>query len=136
MVWVILHRLHDIPGHCWTGLSPDSTSGVTRISGDYPVYRNGTEQAEDQARANEQSLNEFLENRTIADIVEQFTQDENCEWLMHNDFFMGNNGSFATVREVSEASHDIMMGDTLSSDVSKADAECPREVRPARVLKA
>ena len=85
------------------------------------------EQAEDQARANEQSLNEFLENRTIADIVEQFTQDENCAWLMHNDFFMGNNGSFATVREVSEASHDIMMGDTISSDVSMGDAESPRE---------
>ena len=48
------------------------------------------EQAEEQARANEQSLNEYLENRTIADIVEQFTQDENCAWLMHNDFFMGN----------------------------------------------
>ena len=43
------------------------------------------EQAEDQAKANEQSLNEYLENRTIADIVEQLTQDENCAWLMHYD---------------------------------------------------
>ena len=76
---------------------------------------------------NEQSLNEYLENRTIADIVEQFTQDENCAWLMHNDFFMGNNGSFATVRDVSEASHDIMMGDTISSDVSMGDADSHRE---------
>ena len=83
------------------------------------------EQAEDQARAKEQSLDEYLENQTIADIVEQFTQDENCAWLMHNDFFMGNN--FATVREVSEASHDIMMGDAISSDVSMGDADSPRE---------
>ena len=40
------------------------------------------EQAEDQARAKEQTLHEYLENRTIAYIVEQFTQDENCAWLM------------------------------------------------------
>ena len=46
---------------------------------------------------------------------------------MNHDFFMGNNGSFATVREVSEASHDIMMGDTISSDVSMGDADSPRE---------
>ena len=39
------------------------------------------EQAEDRARASEQSLHEYLENRTITDTVEQFTQDENCEWL-------------------------------------------------------
>ena len=84
-------------------------------------------QAEEQARANEQDLNEYLENRTIADIVEQFTQEENCAWLMNHDFFTGNNGSFATVREVSEASHDIMMGDTISSDVSMGDADSPRE---------
>ena len=81
------------------------------------------EQAEDHARAREQSLDEYLENRTIVDIIDQFTQDENCTWLMNNDFFMGNNGSFATIREVSEASHDIMMGDTISSDVSMVDAE-------------
>ena len=60
-------------------------------------------------------------------IVEQFTQEENCAWLKNNDFFAGNNGTFATVREVSEASHDIMMGDTISSDVSMVDAESPRE---------
>ena len=82
------------------------------------------EQAEDHARASEQSLDEYLENRTIADIIEQFKQDENCAWLMNNDFFMGNNGNFATVREVSEASHDIMMG---ASDVSMVDADSPRE---------
>ena len=46
---------------------------------------------------------------------------------MNRDFFMGNNGTFATVREVSETSHDIMMGDTISSDVSMRDAESPRE---------
>ena len=39
------------------------------------------EQDEEQARANEQTLNEYLENRTIADIVEHFTKDENCAWL-------------------------------------------------------
>ena len=59
--------------------------------------------------------------------MEQFTQDENCEWLMSHDFFMGNNGTFATVREVSETSHDIMMGDTISSDVSAMDVDSPRE---------
>ena len=85
------------------------------------------EQAEESARASEQSLHEYLENRTITDIVEQFNQDENCEWLMNHDFFMGNHGTFATVREVSETSHDIMMGDTISSDVSMRDADSPRE---------
>ena len=83
--------------------------------------------AEEKATANEQTLNEYLENRTIADLVEQFTQEENCAWLTHHDFFRGNNGTFATIREVSEASHDIMMGDTISSDVSMVDAESPRE---------
>ena len=39
----------------------------------------------------------------------------------------GNNGTFAVIREVSEVSHDIMMGDTVSSDVSMADAESPGE---------
>ena len=85
------------------------------------------EEAEEKATANEQTLNEYLENRTIADLVEQFTQEENCAWLMNHDFFRGNNGTFATIREVSEASHDIMMGDTISSDVSMVDAESPRE---------
>ena len=72
------------------------------------------EQAEDQARANEQTLNEFLENST------------------HKDFFMGKNSSFATVREVSEASQDIMTGDTISSDVSMLVAPVRKVVR-ARV---
>ena len=43
---------------------------------------------------------------------------------------MGNNGTFATVREVSETSHDIMMGDTISSDASAMDVDSqgsPRE---------
>ena len=84
------------------------------------------EGAEEKARANEQTLNEYLENRTIADLVDQFTQEENCARLTHNDFFRGNNGTFAVIREVSEASHDIMMGDTVSS-VSMADAESPGE---------
>ena len=81
------------------------------------------EKAEEQARDSEMTLNEFLENRTIADIVDQFTQEENCEWLTGNDFFMGNNGYFAPIREVSEGSHDVTMAETVSSDVSMTDAE-------------
>ena len=81
------------------------------------------EKAEEQAKDSDQTLNEFLENRTIADIVDQFTQEENCEWLTGNDFFMGNNGYFTVVREVSEGSHDVTMGDTVSSDVSMTDAD-------------
>ena len=46
---------------------------------------------------------------------------------MNHDFFMGNNGTFATVREVSETSHDILMGDTISSDASIMDVDSPRE---------
>ena len=81
------------------------------------------EKVEEQARDSGSTLNEFLENRTIADIVDQFTQEENCEWLTGNDFFMGNNGSFAPIREVSEGSHDVTMAETVSSDVSMTDAE-------------
>ena len=83
------------------------------------------EEAEAKAEAKNQTLNEFLENRTIPDLVEQFTNDENCDWLRSHDFFIGNNGIFATVREpeVSETSHDIMMGDTISSDASAMDVD-------------
>ena len=59
----------------------------------------------------------------IADIVDQFTQEENFEWLTGNDFFMGNNGYFAPMREVSEGSHDVTMAETVSSDVSMTDAD-------------
>ena len=83
------------------------------------------EKAEEKAQANDQTLNEYLENRTIADLVDQFTQEENCAWLTGNDFFMGNNGYFTVIREVSEGSHDVAMGDTVSSDVSMADADTP-----------
>ena len=83
------------------------------------------EKAEEKAQASDQTLHEYLENRTIADLVDQFTQEENCAWLTGNDFFMGNNGTFAVIREVSEASHDVVMGDTVSSDVSMADPETP-----------
>ena len=54
------------------------------------------EGAEEKARATDQTLNEYLENRTIADLVEQFTQEGNCAWLTDRDFFKGNNGTFAT----------------------------------------
>ena len=83
------------------------------------------EKAEANAQASDQTLNEYLENRTIADLVDQFTQEENCAWLTGNDFFIGNNGNFAVIREVSEGSHDVAMGDTVSSDVSMADADTP-----------
>ena len=65
------------------------------------------EKAEEKAQASDQTLNEYLENRTIADLVDQFTQEENCAWLTGNDFFMGNNGTFAVIHEVSEASHEL-----------------------------
>ena len=81
------------------------------------------EEAEANAEALGQTLHEFLENRTIADLVEQFTTDENYSWLRSHDSFMGNNGNFAIVREVSETSHDIMMGDTISSDASAMDVD-------------
>ena len=75
------------------------------------------------AQENGQTLHEFLKNRTIADLVEQFTTDENYSWLRNHDFFMGNNGQFTVVKEVSETSHDIMMGDTISSDASGMDVD-------------
>ena len=59
--------------------------------------------------------------------MDQFTQEENCAWLTSNDFFRGNNDTFPVIREVSEASHDVLMGDTVSSDVSMVDAEGPGE---------
>ena len=52
------------------------------------------EDAEASAEARGQTLREFLENRTIADLVEQFTTDENCSRLRSHDFFMGKNGHF------------------------------------------
>ena len=81
------------------------------------------EEAEANAQANGQTLHEFLENRTIADLVEQFATDENYSWLRSHDFFMGNNGHFAVVREVSETLRDIMMGDAISSDASAMDVD-------------
>ena len=80
------------------------------------------ERAEEHAQEEGVTLNEFLENRTIGDIVDQFTQEENADWLRWNDFFMGNNGHFAPIREVSEGSHDATMAETVS-DVSMPDAE-------------
>ena len=76
------------------------------------------EEAENKARANGQTLEEFLGNMTITDIVKQFTKNENHSWLTNHDFFMGKQRKFAVVREVSETSRDITMGDTVSSDAS------------------
>ena len=81
------------------------------------------EEAEIQAKANNQTLQEFLGNMTIADLVEQFGNDQNHSWLADHDFFMGNNSKFVVVREVSEASHDILMGDTISSDASAVEVD-------------
>ena len=60
---------------------------------------------------------------TIADLVEQFTNEQSHRWLTVHEFFMGNNGTFGVIREVSEASHDIMMGDTISSDASAMEVD-------------
>ena len=60
---------------------------------------------------------------TTADLVEQFTNEQNHKWLTVHGFFMGNNGTFAVIREVSESSHDILMGDIISSDASAMDVE-------------
>ena len=60
---------------------------------------------------------------TIADLVEHFTNEQTHNWLTVHDFFMGNNGKFAVVREVSETPHDILMGDTISSDASAMDVD-------------
>ena len=107
-----------VPGREESGSRPGSPITIQFIA-------LALEKAEEKAQANDQTLNEYLENRTIADLVDQFTQEENCAWLTGNDFFMGNNGTFAVIREVSEASHDVIMGDTVSSDVSMADADTP-----------
>ena len=49
--------------------------------------------------------------------------DENYSWLKNHDFFMCNNGQFTVVREVTETSHDMMMGDTVYSDGSAMDVD-------------
>ena len=81
------------------------------------------EDAEEAALPQHQTLQQYLGSRTIADPVEQFTNEENHRWLTVHDFFVGNNGDFATIREVSESSHDIIMGDTISSDASAMDVD-------------
>ena len=81
------------------------------------------EEAERKANERGVTLQEYLGNRTIGDFVEQFTNDENHQWLNANDSFMGDNGDFTTIREVSESSHDIVMGESISSDVSAMDVD-------------
>ena len=71
-------------------------------------------------------LQQFLKrqnrgNETIGDIVEQHDKTDNTKWLNLNDFFRGDNDNFTRVCEVSESSHDIVMGDSISSDVSATD---------------
>ena len=58
----------------------------------------------------------FLGNMTIAGCGAH-------EWFTVHEFFMRNNGTWATIHEMSEASHDIMMGNAISSDVSAMDVD-------------
>ena len=60
----------DIAG-CDSVLAAQAASSGTQITIQFIAM--ALEQAEDMAQANEQTLHEYLENRTIADIVEQFT---------------------------------------------------------------
>ena len=48
-------------------------------------------------------------------------------------FFHGDNGVFATIREVSESLHDIIMGDTVSSDASVMDVDSQEATEEADV---
>ena len=73
------------------------------------------------------TLQEHLSNRTIGDLVEQFANDGNHQWLNANDFFRGDIGDFTTIREVSESSHDIVMGESISADVSAMDIDGAEE---------
>ena len=81
------------------------------------------EQAEyeaEQLGITEITLQDRLGNETIGDIVDQYGKD-NTNWLNINDFLGGDNGDFATIRDASESSHDIVMGNSMSSDVSQMD---------------
>ena len=50
-----------------------------------------------------------MRNMTIADLVEQFTNEQNHKWLTVHDFFMGSNGTFAVIREVSMLADSLFM---------------------------
>ena len=39
-----------------------------------------------------------------------------------SDFVRGDNGDFTTIREVSASSHDIVMDESISSDISAMDS--------------
>ena len=78
------------------------------------------EEAEYAAHASNLTLQDCLGSRTIADLVEQFANEESHTWLNSHDFFRGDNGDFATIREVSESPHDIIMGGSTSSDDATA----------------
>ena len=81
------------------------------------------EEAEPKANDCGITLQEYLGNRAIGDLVEQLTKDANHQWLNANDLSVGDNGDFTTFREVSESSHDIVMGESISSDVSAMDVD-------------
>ena len=46
--------------------------------------------------------------------------------------FRGDNGDFTTIREVSESSHDIVMGECISSDASAMDVDSQDATLPQR----
>ena len=83
------------------------------------------EEAELKANDRGVTLQEYLGNRTIGDLVEQFTKDDNHQLLNANDFFIGDNGDFTTVREVSESSRERswVSPSHLSSHVSAMDID-------------
>ena len=67
----------------------------------------GIEEAETAALSENQSW----EAGPLQTWWSSFTNEDNHRWpLFSHDFFMGNNGTFATIREVSESSHHIIMG--------------------------
>ena len=69
--------------------------GFSRQPGHYPSSSLvAIEEAEAAAQANDQTLQEYLGNMTIADLVEQFANEQNHSWLTVHDFFMGNNSRF------------------------------------------
>ena len=69
------------------------------------------------------TLQEYLGHGAIADLVEQYNKKDNAYWLNANDFFMGDNGGFTTIRVVSESSLDIVVGEPISSDATMIDLD-------------
>ena len=56
------------------------------------------EEAEAAALSQGQTLQEYLGSMTIADLVEQFANEQKHKWLTVHEPFVGNNGTFAVIR--------------------------------------